>query len=94
MNGLDLNWPDWVQHAACLEIGPEAFYPVGNSDDWDTPRKVCMERCNVRLLCLDRVMTIEVGTDHKTRHGIVAGLSPLERKAYEPEWLAGETGAA
>ena len=88
MNGLDLNWPDWVQHAACLEIGTDAFYPVGNRDDWDTPRIVCMERCAVRLLCLDRVMTIEVGTDHRTRHGIVAGLSPLERKAYEAEWLA------
>jgi hypothetical protein len=93
VNGLDSNWPDWVRYAACLGIGVDAFYPVGNADDWDTPRTVCM-RCPVRLLCLDRVMTIEVGMDHRTRHGIVGGLSPLERKAYETDWLAGQEGDA
>lgn len=88
MNGLDSNWPDWSRYAACLEIGTDAFFPSGMKDDWITPRTVCMERCSVRLLCLDRVMTIEQGTDYRTRFGIVAGLSPLERKAYEAEWLA------
>ena len=94
MHALDSNWPDWVRQAACLEIGPDAFYPVGPADDWVTPRAVCIERCSVRLLCLDRVMTFELGTDHKTRHGIVGGLSPLERKAYEPEWLAEQSEGA
>ena len=94
MYGLDSNWPEWVHRAACLEIGTEAFYPSGSNDDWETPRIVCLECCSVRELCLDRVMTIERGTDHKTRHGVIAGLTPIERKAYEPEWLAEQIGGA
>lgn len=94
MHGLDSHWPDWVRKAACLEIGVDAFFPVGNNDDWITPRRVCMESCTVRLLCLDRVMTSERGQDFKTRHGVIAGMSPLERKAYEPQWLAEREGDA
>lgn len=85
---MDSHWPDWVQHSACLQIGTDGFYPSGMSDDWETPRRVCMEHCNVRLQCLDRVMGLEQGQDYKTRWGIIAGLSPLERKALEPHWLS------
>jgi WhiB family redox-sensing transcriptional regulator len=93
-HGLDSNWPAWVQTAACLEIGTDAFYPVGNADDWETPRKVCLERCPVRAECLDDVMARELGMDYKTRHGIIGGLSPIERHAHQPEWLAGQESAA
>jgi hypothetical protein len=84
----DSHWPSWVQYAACLEIGVDAFYPEDANSDWETPRRVCLTRCTVRLLCLDRVMSMEQGKDHKTRCGVVAGLSPMERKAHEPVWLA------
>jgi hypothetical protein len=90
----DSYWPSWVQHSACLEIGVDAFYPDDANGDWETPRRVCLTRCTVRLLCLDRVMGMEQGKDHKTRTGVVAGLSPLERKAYEPAWLAEQEGDA
>jgi hypothetical protein len=91
---MDSYWPEWVQHAACLEVGTDAFFPVGLEDDWVTPRRVCMESGSVRLLCLDRIMRLEHGQDRKTRHGIIGGLSPLERKAYELDWLAENEGAA
>lgn len=93
IHGLDSNWPDWMQHSACLSVGVDAFFPVGNKDDWESPRRVCLERCYVRLQCLDNVMTQELGQDHKTRHGIVGGLSPLERKDYESTWMAGQEEA-
>lgn len=94
IHGLDSNWPNWMRLSACLSIGTDAFFPVGNQDDWGTPRKVCMERCYVRLQCLDNAMNQERGQDHKTRFGIIGGLSPIERKNFEPEWLAGQEGAA
>lgn len=89
---MDSHWPEWIRSASCLEIGHEAFFPEGN-EDWATPRRVC-GRCPVRLLCLDRIMRLEQGQDHKTRHGVVAGMSPMERKAYEPQWLIETEGAA
>jgi hypothetical protein len=94
MRGVDSYWADWTARSACLSVGTEAFYPVGNDDDWKTPRKVCLERCSVRSQCLDDVMTRELGKDHKTRFGITGGLSPLERLKYEPEWLAEQQGDA
>lgn len=94
---MDSNWPDWMQDAACLGIGTAAFFPEDeprNQGDWLTPRRVCLNHCGVRLDCLDYVMTNELGKDHRTRFGVLAGMSPLERKKFEPEWLDRQLGAA
>lgn len=86
----------WVERAACREIGFDAFFlePGASHEDWDQLRAVCLTRCPSLGQCRDWVMRVEFGQDHKTRHGVVAGMSPLERKAYEPVWLAEHEGAA
>lgn len=93
---MDSHWPDWTQDAACIEVGTAAFYPEDeprNQGDWLTPRRVC-RGCMVRFDCLDYVMSRELGKDYKTRFGVLAGMSPLERHKHEKEWLAKQEGDA
>lgn len=86
----------WVQSAACRTIGFDAFFPEygASHEDWDAVRAICLNRCPVLADCRDWVMRTELGNDHKTRFGVTAGMSPLERKKYEPQWLAEQPGAA
>lgn len=90
---MDSHWPDWVGEAACASTGTEGFYPSGWNDDWKTPQRVC-EGCPVIHACREWVMGVERGTDYRHRFGIIAGMTPLARFKYEPEWLAGQQGAA
>ena len=83
----------WIASARCLSIGVEAFFP-SPGDDWAPVKAVCLTVCPVRLQCLDYAMRMEEGQDHKTRHGVYGGLGPLERKRYEPAWLAEQIGGA
>jgi hypothetical protein len=83
----------WMESAACLSIGTESFFPeIG--EDWHSPRRVCNQVCTVRLQCLDLAMRTEAGTSLHARAGLWGGLSPLERKRYEAEWLAEQEVAA
>ena len=77
----------WIAHAACRSIGCEAFF-VDEKDDYSAPARVCMTRCTVRLQCLDWAMRTERGLGPQSRFGMVGGLRPDERSAYETEWLA------
>ncbi|MFI6681911.1 WhiB family transcriptional regulator [Kribbella sp. NPDC050470] len=85
-----------MRDAACREIGTLAFYlePGAAHEDWDYLRNVCKTRCPVLQECRDRVMRMELGECYKTRFGVSAGMSPLERKKYEPQWLAEQEPAA
>jgi hypothetical protein len=85
----------WTVDAACRTTG-DAFYPdeLAAHEDWDYLRSLCLTRCPVLTSCRDWVMRIELGHDYRTRFGVAAGMSPLERKKFEPEWLAGQQGAA
>lgn len=85
----------WMQYATCRSIGTEAFYPPKGSAhvEWNKLRSVCRTGCPVLLQCADWIMRTEQGLDHKRRFGLTAGMSPLQREKYEPQWLA-ERGAA
>ena len=83
----------WTEAAVCREVGGDGWFPEPN-DDWNQPRKICMSACPVLMDCRDSVMRAELGRDHKGRYGVWAGMSPLERKRHEPEWLAEQEASA
>lgn len=87
-------YPDWMQYGACASIGGDVWYPDWHDQSgWSQAREVC-RGCPMLHLCLDWVMGTELGVDYKHRHGIAAGMSPVERHKYEPEWLAGQLDGA
>lgn len=90
---MSVYYEPWTESAACASIGGDAFYPEPNKD-WATPRRICRERCEVQRECLDAAMTRELGSDTKMRFGIQGGMSPLERKKYEAQWLAEQAAVA
>jgi hypothetical protein len=94
MKGIDSYWPEWTSRGACATTGTEGFFPGTAEDDWDTPKRVCINHCPVRPQCLDAAMASELGLGHKSRYGIVGGLSPVERHAFEPAWLVEQAGGA
>jgi hypothetical protein len=83
----------WTESASCRSVGTDVFYPEIGETTWMQARRVCWA-CPVLAACRDWVMSTELGQDHKTRFGVTAGMSPVERKKYEPEWLAGQESAA
>lgn len=83
----------WMERGACRSIGGEVFFPeIG--EDWHEARKVCTDRCPVTMQCLEFAMRVEQGTSLHARAGLWGGLSPKQRKDYEPAWLAGRIEAA
>lgn len=82
----------WIDFAACNSIGVDAYFVV--NEEWNQLRRVCTERCSVRLQCLDFAMRMELGEGVNTRFGIFGGFSPTQRKRYEAEWLADRESAA
>ena len=51
---------DWRDHAACRDLDPELFFPVGNTgpalNAISQAKRVCA-RCPVRVPCLDWAVT-------------------------------------
>lgn len=92
---FDPYYEPWTADAACRSAG-DAFFPASDAAhvDWDYLRSVCLNRCPVLPECRDWVMRAELGSDPKLRFGVTAGMSPLERKAYEPRWLAEQVEGA
>ena len=83
----------WVIDAACASVGGELWYP-DDGEDRQTPKRICMNRCPVRDLCLDYAMRREQGVSKSYRWGIFGGLSPAKRAEYEAHWLAEQTEVA
>ena len=85
----------WTLEGSCSSTG-DAFFPPKDAghDEWDYLRSVCLSRCPVLSECRDWVMRTELGQCYKARYGVAAGMSPLERKKYEPVWLTEQQGAA
>jgi hypothetical protein len=83
----------WVESASCRSVGGDVWYPEPGDPTWKQARLVCND-CPVLDACRDWVMSVELGKDHKTRFGITAGMSPVQRKKYEPQWLAEQQGDA
>ena len=68
---------DWRRYAACLNVDPELFFPVGKAaparQQIEEAKAVC-HRCEVRESCLDWALT--AGQDQ----GVWGGLSEDERR--------------
>jgi WhiB family transcriptional regulator, redox-sensing transcriptional regulator len=71
---------DWRHHAACRDVDPELFFPIGNTGpallQIDEARQVC-RRCPVIEPCLQ--WAIESGQDA----GVWGGMSEDERRALK-----------
>jgi len=71
---------DWRHEAACREVDPELFFPIGNSGpallQIDEAKQVC-RRCTVTEHCLR--WAIDSGQDA----GVWGGMSEDERRAYK-----------
>jgi WhiB family transcriptional regulator, redox-sensing transcriptional regulator len=68
---------DWRHHAACRDVDPELFFPIGNTGpavlQIDEAKQVCT-RCKVMSSCLQ--WALESGQDA----GVWGGLSEDERR--------------
>ena len=71
---------DWRHRAACRDVDPELFFPVGNTGpaiaQIEEAKKVC-NRCEVKEPCL--AWALESGQDA----GVWGGLSEDERRALK-----------
>ena len=71
---------NWRHHAACREVDPELFFPIGNTGpallQIDEAKQVC-GRCSVQEPCLQ--WAVDSGQDA----GVWGGLSEDERRAYK-----------
>jgi WhiB family redox-sensing transcriptional regulator len=76
--GVDIM--DWRHEAACREVDPELFFPIGNSGpallQIDEAKQVC-RRCSVMEECLR--WAIESGQDA----GVWGGMSEDERRTLK-----------
>ena len=71
---------DWRHRAACREVEPELFFPIGTTGpalrQVEEARAVC-QRCDVTEVCLN--WAIETGQDA----GVWGGMSEDERRALK-----------
>lgn len=71
---------DWRHHAACRDVDPELFFPIGNSGpallQIEEAKQVC-RRCPVCADCLQ--WALESGQDA----GVWGGTSEEERRALK-----------
>jgi WhiB family redox-sensing transcriptional regulator len=65
---------EWMEHAACVDVGPGLFYPRGDSGstEYEDARRVCGS-CPVQGECLEYALEVD------DRHGMWGGLTPNER---------------
>ena len=82
---------DWRHHAACRDVDPELFFPIGNTGpallQIDEAKRVC-QRCKVSEPCL--AWALESGQDA----GVWGGLSEDERRSVKRRTrVAARTGA-
>jgi WhiB family redox-sensing transcriptional regulator len=81
------NWPcdqvaqqrsDWRLSAACRELDPDLFFPIGSAGpavaQIAEAKRICLT-CQVRTPCLDWAMR------HYQDHGIWGGTTEAERQA-------------
>jgi WhiB family transcriptional regulator, redox-sensing transcriptional regulator len=67
---------EWREHAACVDVDPELFFPLTASgpSERETAQAVAVcSSCQVRLECLDWSLTQEIV------HGVWGGLSEADR---------------
>lgn len=76
---------EWRDEAACRDLDPELFFPVGTTgpaiEQTETAKAVCRQ-CDVQEACLDYALR----TDQDA--GIWGGTSEEERRVLRRHWLA------
>lgn len=83
----------WTESALCSQADGDAWFPE-KGENTPLPKRICLTRSPVRAECLDYAMRLEIGKSHSIRYGLSGGMSPKQRVAYEPEWLAAQEVAA
>ena len=82
---------DWRHHAACRDVDPELFFPIGNTGpallQIDEAKQVC-GRCPAQAPCLQ--WALESGQDS----GVWGGLSEDERRALKRRAARVRAGAS
>jgi len=73
----------WMDRASCINEDPTLFFPErGNAEQRTADaKKVCLNKCSVRLECLARTMAQEKGTSR--RYGVSGGMTPTERERLQ-----------
>jgi len=84
---------DWTAFATCRSVGGDFWFPEVGEPTWMEARRIC-KTCPVMWQCLDWAMRTELGVGPKSRYGVAGGMTPSQRTAYEPEWLAGQEEVA
>lgn len=67
-----LPMPEWVDRAACAEVGPWLFFP-GSGESSDEAKQVCA-RCDVRAECLKEALA------DPTTVGVWGGTTERDRR--------------
>src|SRR5258707_9367003 len=82
---------DWRNYAACRDVDPELFFPIGNTGpallQIDEAKQVCA-RCKVSEACLQ--WALDSGQDS----GVWGGLSEDERRALKRRGRVGASALA
>lgn len=75
--------PEWRARAACRDLGPEVFFPVGSTgralDQVEAAKAVCAG-CPVKTQCLAWAL------ETNQRDGVWGGTSEDERRALRRNW--------
>ena len=69
---MQIDQPDWVEHARCLDADPETFFPEKGGSTREAKR-ICAS-CPVQAECLEHALV------NDERFGIWGGLSERERR--------------
>lgn len=82
---VDWDADDWRQAAACRNIEPELFFPVGATgtavNQIDAAKRVC-DQCGAAEPCLE----FALATNQES--GVWGGTSEEERRKLRKAWLA------
>lgn len=84
---FDPSKEEWRKRAACREMEPDLFFPVGTTGpalvQIEESKRIC-SICEVRRECLEFALT----TNQES--GVWGGTSEEERKILRKKWLAGK----
>jgi len=82
---------EWRKRAACREMEPDLFFPIGTTGpaliQIEESKRIC-RICEVRLECLEFALS----TNQES--GVWGGTSEEERKILRKKWLAGKLDLA
>ena len=88
---IDWDKEDWRAVAACRQVDPDLFFPIGNTgiavDQIEAAKGVCRQ-CEAQAPCLE----FALATNQEA--GVWGGTSEEERRKLRKAWLARQRRAA